>query len=406
MAIPKGTPRPGKAINPQRIYSPEVISADLKIPLTVAQQQYVGKVTGQRLQAQADKYFGPGGPGYVPPVKTEEEPKQETINNIINPDIPDTTSYTGNISTYGGGAPSYVAPTKTAEELAAEAEAAAAAEERKNALDVLAQRYAQYGLSGLVDVIKKLAIEGASEATITFALQETPEYKERFKANAIRLEKGLAVLSPADYIAVEDSYRQVLRTYGLTQFDNDAYVSQFIANDMSPTELNSRVQMASTRILNANPMVGNILRDYYNITNTDLVAYTLDPKGQLPSIQKQISAAEIGAAAAGQGLSIGLQGAEYWAQRGVTQDQATKGYATIADILPTAQKLSDIYGTTLDAYGQLQAEQEVFGQLASEKRKREKLAAAETATFGGQSGAAKNAFSSNYSNRQSSAGQF
>ena len=297
-------------------------------------------------------------------------------------DIPNTEGT--NISSYGEGAPTYTDPTQTPEEKEIFEETQAVAEERKNAFDVLAQRYAEYGLGSLVDVIRKLVLEGASESTITFALQETEVYKERFKANKVRIEKGLAVLSPRDYLGTEDSYRQVLRAYGLKMFDTDEYVSKFIANDMSPTELNNRVQMASQRIMNADPGVSTTLRNYYNLNNTDLIAYALDPSGQTSEIEKRITAAEIGNAASRQGLNApGVGYAEYLASTGITQEKAKEGYAALADILPNANKLSDIYGNVMDGYNQQTGEEEVFQQLASAKRKREKLVSAEKAQFSG-----------------------
>jgi len=323
---------------------------------------------------------------YISPVKPIVKSDEED-NLLEEPVIDPTVSDSGNISEYGTGAPTYTAPTQTAEEIATQAETTAAAAERLDAFNTLSQRYTQYGLGGLADVIRKLVIEGASEATITFALQESPEYKERFKANTARLAKGLAVLKPNEYIAVEDSYRQALRAYGLTQFDNDAYVSRFIENDVSPTELNARIQLATDRVMNAAPQVRNTLINFYGLTDVDLIAYTLDPKGQLPAIEKQISTAEIGAAAARQGFQqVDRGNAEYLRSLGVTQEQAIKGFSDIASILPTATKLTDIYRDGLEGYGLEQAQQEVFGQLASERRKRERLSAAETATFGGKSG--------------------
>jgi len=173
----------------------------------------------------------------------------------------------------------------------------------------------------------------------------------------------------------------------LTQFDNDAYVGRFIENDVSPTELNARIQLATDRVMNAAPQVRNTLINFYGLTDVDLIAYTLDPKGQLPAIEKQISTAEIGAAAARQGFQqVDRGNAEYLRSLGVTQEQAIKGFSDIASILPTATKLTDIYRDGLEGYGLEQAQQEVFGQLASERRKRERLSAAETATFGGKSG--------------------
>jgi len=250
----------------------------------------------------------------------------------------------------------------------------------------MADRFNKYGLTGLANKIKELAISGATEATITLQLMETPEYQQRFAANADRIKKGLAVLTPAEYVNVEDSYRQVLRAYGLNQFDNDAYVRQFIANDMSPTELSNRVVTAVQRVQNADPAISKQLRDYYGVGQQDLVAYVLDPEQQFQKIQRQVAASEIGVAAGRQGLTAGVSVAEQLAAQGVTQAEAQKGYATIADILPTAEKLSGVYGSTMDAYGQSEGEQEVFNSLASAQRKRQRLSAAETATFGASAG--------------------
>ena len=163
---------------------------------------------------------------------------------------------------------------------------------------------------------------------------------------------------------------------------------------MSAAELSDRVVTAVQRVQNADPAISRTLRDYYGIGTTDLVAYVLDPNQQLQKIQRQVAASEIGAAARVQGLEAGVSVAEQLAAQGVTQAQAQKGYATIADILPTAEKLSQIYGGTMDAYGQAEAEQEVFNQLASAQKKREKLTAREVAAFSGQSGLGRTALTS------------
>lgn len=263
--------------------------------------------------------------------------------------------------------------------------------DRESMITVLQDRFTKYGLTGLGNKIRQLAIDGATEATITIQLQDTDEYKQRFAANQDRIKKGLSVLSPADYLNTEDAYRQVLRSYGLTQFDNDQYVRQFIANDMSPTEFSNRVVTAVQRVKNADPSIMKTLRDYYGIGTTDLVGYVLDPEQQFQRIQRQVAAAEIGTAARTQGLEPGVAVAEQLAAQGISQAEAQKGYATIADILPTSQKLSEIYGNALDTYGQAEAEQEVFNSLASAQRKRRKLAETEQATFSGSTGAYRSA---------------
>ena len=286
---------------------------------------------------------------------------------------------------------------KYLEQQKADATAAAEAAKRQqaeNAMLAVSARFKRYGLDSLVGKIKDLAVSGANESTITLQLQETPEYKQRFRANEDRAKKGLSVLEPGDYINLEDKYRQILRAYGLRQFDNDNYVTQFISNDVSTAELTSRVQMAVQRVQNADPAVYNTLTRYYGIGTNDLVAYALDPDTQFQKIERQIAAAEIGAAARLQGFEPGVAVAEQLASQGITQAEARKGYSTIADILPTAEKLSQIYGKGLESYGLAEAEQEVFNELASAQRKRRKLAEREISSFSGSSGVGRTSLSS------------
>lgn len=264
----------------------------------------------------------------------------------------------------------------------------------QSALAVMQARFSQYGLASLADTIRTLAIDGATEDTISLQLQETPAYKARFKANEDRLRKGLQVLSPSQYLSLEDDYRQILRAYGLRQFDTDDYVSTFISNDISVTELTNRVATAVQRVQQADPGVLSTLRTFYGIADNDLVGYVLDPEKELPKIERQVAAAEIGATARMQGIAATRPVAEQLAAQGITRAQAQQGYANIAALLPEAEKLSDIYKDTMEGYRLAEAEQEVFNQLASAQRKRQQLAERERAEFGGASGVARGALSS------------
>ena len=263
--------------------------------------------------------------------------------------------------------------------------------QRQSIIDVVSERFKRYNLTTLLPTIKRLAQEGATEATITFALQESEEYKRRFAGNEIRAKKGLQVLDPASYLNAEDRYRQYLRDYGLKQFDTDDYVRKFIENDTSLGELSNRINIAATRIQNADPSVKAMLRDYYKLDDTQLLAYVLDPESQIAEVQRRATAGEIGAAAGMQGIRTGVDVAEQLARQGVDQQAAQRGYSTIADALPTAEKLSGIYGTTMPGYGLAEAEQDVFNTLASAQRKRKNLIGREIAEFGGASGLSRTA---------------
>lgn len=268
------------------------------------------------------------------------------------------------------------AATKAAEKLA----------ERQSAFDLLRAEMDALGLGALVEPLRGLIQKDVGAAEFAIQLRQSEAYKARFAANEGRLKKGLRILTPGEYLRVEDAYRQTLRTYGLKQFDNDQYVRQFIENDISAAELSDRVSTAVQRVQNADPAISRTLRDYYGIGQTDLVAYVLDPNQQLQKIQRQVAAAEIGTAARKQGLEAGVTVSEQLAAQGISEAQAQRGYATIADILPTSEKLSQIYGATLEGYGQVEAEQEVFNTLASAQRKRQRLIGREAAEFSGQAG--------------------
>jgi hypothetical protein len=273
-------------------------------------------------------------------------------------------------------------------------ESNAALENRKSAYNLLMEEFTRYGLGSLVENIKGLVQENVSPSEFTIRLRQTDAYKKRFAANAQRIAQGLGAISEAEYIGLEDQYQNIMRQYGLP----DTYYTKgdmgrqegfekFIANDISAVELEDRIQTAQNRVINANPEVSRALKEFYpDITNGDILAYTLDPKNAIKNIQRKVTAAEIGGAAMAQGLQTGLNRAEELAGFGVTKEQAQQGYQTVAEVAPRGSMLSSIYKES--PYGQTQAEQEVFNLAGSAEaaRQRKKLTSLETAAFSGSAG--------------------
>jgi hypothetical protein len=220
---------------------------------------------------------------------------------------------------------------------------------------------------------------------VTDLLPTTDVYSERFSANAARVKNGLKPLSPDQYISAEKSYRAVLKDSGLPSgfYDSPDDFSSFIGQDTSAAEMKTRVDTAAQAVNNADPTYVKALQDMYGIDPGMLAAHMLDPDRAFPLIQKQAKAVEFGYAAAKQGLQATTFGEQFATQGPATGYSAEQGYSAIAGILPTAQQLGQIYG---DNYDQATAEQDVFGGLASAKRKRQKLGEMETSTFSGQSG--------------------
>jgi len=303
----------------------------------------------------------------------------------ITPFVKSTGSTTTNTST---------TTLKTAEQIAADAAKAQAQGERQSAYDLLYSQFKLYGLESLVEPLKGLIVSGASSSEFTIKLRESEPYKKRFSANAQRVAKGLKSLSEAEYIQLEDQYQDVMRRYGLP----DTYYARgemgiqegfnkFLEGDVSPVELEDRISTAQKRVLNANPEVTQAIKQFYpDISNADILAYTLDPKNAIENIKRKVTTAEIGGAAIQSGLQTGLSRAEELRAAGVTKDTAQQGFGTIAGGLQRGSQLASIYGE--DPYTQTTAETEVFSLSGATeaKKKRQKITGLEKAAFSGQTG--------------------
>jgi len=232
-------------------------------------------------------------------------------------------------------------------------------------------------------------------------LRNTKAYMTRFSANDARIKAGLSALSPAAYLAKEDAYQNLMRNYGLpaSYYTPGLYGKQegfdtLLANDVSVLELENRISTAQERVLNANPEVTAALRQFYpDITNGDILAYSLNPKNGLKDIQRKVTAAEIGGAAMTpkdasnkQILTTSEARAMQLAGYGVDKAQATEVYSAIGAGLQRGSELASIYGQS--PYTQTTAEEELFklsGQTEAQKQ-RKKVIGLEKATFSGQTG--------------------
>ena len=267
-------------------------------------------------------------------------------------------------------------------------------EERLSAFNILRMEFEQYGLGSLVTDIKDLLINSTPPSEFGLRLRGTKAYQDRFKGNETRIAAGLSALSPAEYVALEDQYQTIMRNAGLpaSYYTKDktgkqAGFEKFIGGDVSALELQDRISTAQSRVINANPEVTSALKQFYpDITNGDILAYTLDPAQGLESIKRKVTAAEIGGAALQSGLTTSQSSAEQLQRYGVDKATAEKGYSTIGSGLQRGSQLSAIYGES--PYTQATAEQEIFNIPGAEeaRRKRQKVTGLEKATFGGQSG--------------------
>jgi hypothetical protein len=254
----------------------------------------------------------------------------------------------------------------------------------RDAFMALQSLFKTYGLESLAGKIYEYVKNGYGSDTISILLQDTPEYKQRFAANQQRLKDGLPVLSPAEYIDTENSYRALLRQSGLPGgfYDSNDDFTNWIAKGVSPTEAQSRVDLATQATALANPFYKQALNQL-GIDDGHLAAYFLDPDRALPLIQKAAATAQIGSAALAQGLTFDKTFAEQLATSGVTAAQAQQGYQQVAGELGTMQSLASVYGTT---WTQAQSEQAAFGTNAAAGAQKASIVGQEKGAFSGGAG--------------------
>lgn len=263
--------------------------------------------------------------------------------------------------------------------------------QERDAYAALTTLFNQYGLGSLAPTILKYLQDGFGSDTITILLQQTPEYKARFAGNQARIKNGLQVLTPAEYLSTEASYRQLLRSNGIDpSFETQSQYADWIGNDVAPTELQSRIGMAVQATAQAPPSVSQYF-DQLGISFGDRVSYFLNDKNPTPALQLKLNQAQIGGAALQNNLQVSQADALRYAQMGNTYSQAQSAYQRIADILPDALKLSNIYKGQ-QAVNQQTLQEEFLGQSGQAQLARERLSQQETAAFSGQAGTGKQSF--------------
>ena len=288
---------------------------------------------------------------------------------------------------------------------------------RKDAFAILKDVFASYGLESLSDEIAGYMREGLGTGEATLRLKKSKAYTDRFKGNELRLASGFNVINEAEYLDLENSYSQTLKAYGIQDYfgvgvtpaqrlTRQQAMAEVIGKDISAVEFKDRVSTSVDRVKNADPATKKAFQDFYGVSETELVKYFLDPVKSLVSLKEKATAAEIGGAAIGQNLPATMASAEDLARYGINREQAQVGYGIIAEELPTATKLGQIYSQEGITYGQTEAEAATFKGLASAKRKKEQLVSREKAAFQGSSGVAPSGLSTTYLRKSSSAGYF
>jgi hypothetical protein len=261
---------------------------------------------------------------------------------------------------------------------------------KKQAVDLFRASLTEYGLTDLADEVDKMIKDDYSAAQIKLELPKTEAYKTRFPGMQTLKDAGKAITESA-YISTERAYDTVLRAHGLdtSVFGTVDKYGTYIANEVSPTEFETRVGIAADRV-NKNPDVVAALNNYYGVSKSGAISYLLDPTLGMDIVQKEARAAEIGAAAAASNFSfgagqVGAGVAESFINATGTTDLTglKTEFGKARNLADVQSRLSQIEGTT---YSDLDAITAVVAQDQKLLLESQKRAAREAARFSGSAG--------------------
>lgn len=259
---------------------------------------------------------------------------------------------------------------------------------------ILTMQQRNYDAQTIQALTQDPASENSSDPAVA-ALAKA--WNTRFSGNKARIANGQNPLSPAEYIATENSYRDILNASGLPKgfYSDPQSMGKLIGGDIAPTELQDRINTASKSIANQDPFYTSTLQNYYGLSSGDMIAHALDPATALPLLQRQAAAATFGAAGARQGLSVDESSAQQYAALGITQSQAEQGFNSIGQALPTENKLAQIYKQPGNEQADLTAATFGGADSAEASLRLKKLQSQEVNSFSGSSGVDKNTLNQN-----------
>jgi len=223
----------------------------------------------------------------------------------------------------------------------------------------------------LMDIMDKVYEENImpTEAQVLNTVYNSDAYKTRFAGNEIIRKrmadgKGLPgdrLLSPSEYVKTEDAYREIMSEAGLPSYfyDQPEDFAKFIGElGTSVAEIAARVNLAKQALQNADQNIKNSLKQYYGLSEGDMVAYLLDPDKAFRAIdsrftytsdelKRKYQASEIGGAATRAGMQTGISKdfAEEILKAG-KGDSAERAFQSSVREQEDYQRLMGLYGET------------------------------------------------------------
>lgn len=240
-------------------------------------------------------------------------------------------------------------------------------------------------ISKLMSFVNSQVEQDVPSDAIMLNIRSQDFYKQRFAGNEGRRAAGLAELTPAEYLAAESTYDEILQSAGLGNLSTRSNFAKLISGRVSAKEAQDRVTNVYSRIANADTALRSEIRrlnQFGNITAADFAESLLTGKEGAASLQRKITQAEISTEFTQRGLTSAT-GIEELERLGVDRAKAASGAEYAARGTRRLQDLATIYGVQSEGIQQ-ELESEAFRGLESQRRKL--LVSQERAAAAGRAG--------------------
>ena len=251
------------------------------------------------------------------------------------------------------------------------------------------------------------------DEALNLALQEgkkNPNLKEftaRFKGIydlQDKLLSGVAVTVPtiAEFVTSQAKMGDILDRAGLGSLNQQSYLGDIIGKGVNVTEFTSRINNVFLRIDNLPQQAKDFISGSFpTLDKTSLAKAILGGEKQAIELGKELSGMEVQAAGKAQGIDVGTATGLDIASLGYGYKEALTGFGTVASMLPTVNKLSQVYGEPM--LGPSGIQEAVFGKSAKQIKAIEDLKNKEEATFSRRSGVSQISLASQ---RRGTGGEF
>lgn len=207
-------------------------------------------------------------------------------------------------------------------------------------IDYFRSVMAQWGLDipSLIQWADEKLRAGESVDKILFDLERRPEFDAAFPEIKLRRDRAaqtgiqLSPIGPGEILEYRTQAKSLMRSYGLPPsfYDNNGNFTDLIVGDVSMSELDDRLSMASKRVANAPFEVKAAFSQFFGIAGDNaLFMLFTDVDRALPELEEMVQTTEAAGAAKRYGFGLNQSEAALMAQYNIAYEDAIAGFTEL-----------------------------------------------------------------------------